>query len=161
MELKPFMLEYKSPDNARLPCPANVSVVAWVMIALGLLGMVEMIWRFVQGSWSINLGVLSVVLGRGLLRGSESWRKWTLRYVIFSGLFLVGSVFVVLWAPKLRMTLTLAGHRADDLGRAGALAAIVVSLIICGFAAHVLTRAEVRAWFHARSRSYLWTGSTR
>jgi hypothetical protein len=161
MQLTPPKIAYETPDETRRPRPGMVSVIGWVMIALGILGIVEMIWKFAHDAWSINLGVVSIVLGCGLLRGSEDWRKWTLAYLWFNVVVCVIALPVVLFAPRLRATLTLAGHRADDLGRPLALVTLGVSLALCLAALRILTREPVRAWFRLRSAPFSWRTGTR
>src|SRR5688500_3622266 len=79
--------------------PTSLTVVAWLFILVGVVVVVNTVISAVRGSLHVNLGVLAIPAGIGLLRASHGWRSFCL-CLIWLGL--VGSVIlaaVAVFAP--------------------------------------------------------------
>jgi hypothetical protein len=85
--------------------PAALVVVACLFIFGGVSCAIEMIATLARGGLSINLGVVNLFIGLGLLRRNPRSRSWAL---VFTWIGLVGAVIlglIVLFgpAPDLRL----------------------------------------------------------
>lgn len=73
--------------NTKRPLP--LTIVAWLFIIAGIFSAWEMVSGLWQGRLSLNLGVLFIFLGRGLLRLRPAAHTWALGVVVLGWLLLV------------------------------------------------------------------------
>lgn len=67
------VLEYE--PTVQMPhLPVSVGVLAWLHIAFGVLAAVDVGYSLANNRLNINLMILSVFIGRGLLCRSQMWR---------------------------------------------------------------------------------------
>ncbi len=70
------VLDYAPPPPESIL--GELKVVAWLLIAFGALATAEVVWGLFEGRVSINLMVLGLFIGGGLLRRSRGWRTCAL-----------------------------------------------------------------------------------
>ncbi|NLE37072.1 MAG: hypothetical protein GX621_03510 [Pirellulaceae bacterium] len=68
--------------------PLPLRIVAFLFILLGVLSATEIVLSLIKGRFNLDIGVLGIFIGRGLLRRSERWRS--------CGAWFVGFAFVML-----------------------------------------------------------------
>jgi len=78
----------------------KLKVVAWVFIAQGIFAALEIISQLLVRQISINLGIIAIFIGIGLLKLTPGWRTVALVYLwigfilipVFSGLLVFAAV---------------------------------------------------------------------
>jgi hypothetical protein len=139
-------LEYETPhrDDAT---PTALIACAWVFIAFGLLAAVDIAVSLINGRLNLNLGILGLFIGRGLLRRASGWRTCALAVLVIEMIALV--LILILFAINLG---SLPGPNVVVAG-AAALAAGAFALSLWQY--RVLVRPDVRALFEIASRQHL------
>ena len=61
--------------------PKQLRIVAYLFIIAGWLCLAGMVIDLIFGRLFINFGFLGIFVGNGLLRLSDSWRKWAMFFV--------------------------------------------------------------------------------
>ena len=122
------VLEYASPPPESIP--GELKVVAWLFIGFGILSGLEVLWSLTAGRISLNLGLLGIFVGIGLLRLRNGWRICGL--VMLTLALLLGVLAVVLTVIS---------------GMIIAVAISVILLAVTVWAFGVLTRSDVRRLF--------------
>lgn len=80
--------------------PLSLRIVAWLFTLAGLLTAVDIVVKLFRGHLDLNLMLLCLWIGPGLLRHSPAWRKWALAFLWFNffAIFLL-AVFALLRPP--------------------------------------------------------------
>lgn len=126
--------------------PTSLIVVAVLFILFGVLSVFEVLIALLHGRISINLGVLNLFVGLGLLRLSRGWRTCGL---VFLWIALIGlplfALLILATARPLDLSLfgRKIGHAHDGLGLL--VAAAMFALVLWEY--RVLTRPDVRRLF--------------
>ncbi len=78
--------------------PQPLKVVAWLFIISGIFAAIEVVALLLAGHIDINLGVLSIFVGRGLLRLNPRALSWAMFFtwlgLIFTPIFIAISFFI-------------------------------------------------------------------
>jgi hypothetical protein len=141
-------LAYYTPP-ARPILPGRLRVVAWLFIIGGLLCVGDMIYGLARGRAMINISVIGVFIGRGLLQLRSNWRTCAVVFLwvgMLAGAAIVAAPFIT--DEPLTMHLgvrgwELEGDRARLVGLAVGFPLFCVSL----WQKTVLRRPEIRALF--------------
>ena len=64
--------------------PLSLRIVAWLFTLAGLLAAIEVVLKLCRGHLDLNLTLLCLWIGPGLLRHSPTCRKWALVVLWFS-----------------------------------------------------------------------------
>jgi hypothetical protein len=134
-------------ESERPELPASLRAVAYFTILCGIGTALTMIVDLFHGKLMINVAVLLIPAGFGLLRRSQGWRTFTL-FMLWVGMigFGVGFVLVLLGVGKVTM-----GSRIDAVfqGRSRELiAAVFAAMFVVEFWQYrVLTSPLVRRRF--------------
>lgn len=143
------LLSYHKPDPSEAR-PTELTAVASVQIAFGLLAVLGVILALIAGRLGINLGVLQLFAGIGLLRHRPGWRVCALGFIWF-GMFAGVSVAVLAaWMATFSGGWNATGPLAqlDPMVAAAVMAAFGAAyLALHVWQYRVLTRPAVRAWF--------------
>ncbi|MBN1449053.1 MAG: hypothetical protein JXA28_14070, partial [Bacteroidetes bacterium] len=75
--------------------PTRLKVVAWILIVLGALAGVQTVLGFVAGNVHINLVIVAIFFGIGILRLENWWRKIAVALCVVS-MFAAAVSFVLL-----------------------------------------------------------------
>lgn len=75
------------------PTPISLKIVAFLFMIEGLYSVITVVVAFMHGLILINLGVLGLLIGPGLLRCSNGWRICAFAYILFS---LVSTLIIAL-----------------------------------------------------------------
>lgn len=62
----------------RPPLSRSVKLIAWLLLGLGAFAAVELVWKLTQGVVWVGLLGLPLVVGYGLLKRRDFWRKCAL-----------------------------------------------------------------------------------
>lgn len=89
------MAEVLSYEPPRKGLPISLKAVAWIFIAFGILSAIDAVVSLAYGRLSINLGVLGIFAGRGLLRLSRGWRLFAM---VVLWLEMLGCAAILLFA---------------------------------------------------------------
>jgi hypothetical protein len=128
--------------------PWDLRVVAWLFIAIGVLSAAQMAWSLLDGDLFLNLGVVGLFIGRGLLRLKPGWRHLGLAMLwiaIVAGAVGVLAVLAVLVVRPASVTWARGARWYEAVSAA------------CGFLVlfwqlHVLRRPGVRQLFEGGPR---------
>jgi len=128
------------------PVPISLKIVAWLFIFFGVCSVIEIIVSLLHNNININLGVLGLFIGPGLLRLSRGWRTCAL---VFIWIALIGLPVFALLAltargpADLKLFGQLIGHAPKEL----ALVGTAVLFLLALWEYRVLTRPDVRGLF--------------
>jgi hypothetical protein len=137
-------LHYASPSQAP-GYPIALKVVAWLFIIFGVLAVLEIVAALFAGRVSLNVGVLGIFVGRGILRLRRGWRTCAL-VLLWLCMIIVSVVAVMILAGAGKMTLfgTRVGrHEALVFGLPLTLGYLALGI----WQYRVLTRPDVRRLF--------------
>src|SRR5262249_2538588 len=95
---KPGDREMPVGAESRQPLPRAVKVLGRLYLVAGGLGLIEMIWAALQGTFYLSAGVIAIPLGAGLLCRSPAWRKLALGAAVVQ-ILVIGLVAYLLWRP--------------------------------------------------------------
>ena len=132
------------------PIPTSLKIVAWLFILTGVFAVIEIIVSLLHAHVNINLGVLGLFIGPGLLRVSRGWRTCAL---VFIWIALIGVPVFAVIALTVRGPLTLnlfgqpVGHASKEFG----LLVAAVLFLLALWEYRVLTRPDVRKLFRMTS----------
>jgi hypothetical protein len=79
--------------------PRNLTIVAWLFIIGGVFAGLEMFVAFLSGRISINLGILSFFIGRGLLDLNPRSLKWATVLNLLGLIMLPFAAILFLFTP--------------------------------------------------------------
>lgn len=132
-------------DNDAKQVPTPLKVVASLFILVGVCSLIEILVSLMYGRIFLNLGVLGLFIGFGLLRLSRGWRTCGLVFLWIGmiGVPVVAILFISVGGPTIRFFGQKVGHASPSLG----IAAAVVGFLITLWQYRVLTRPEVRELF--------------
>ena len=126
------------------PLPQSLQIVAWLFIIGGICSAIDMIMSPFYGRISINFGVLTIFIGRGLLRFNPRSLSWAMFFTwlgliltpIFAAIFLVTPGNLTLFGVKV-------GQAPPGLGF---VFCIVLFALVC-WQYCVLTSHQIRKLF--------------
>ncbi len=134
--------------NDGRPVPTSLKVVAGLFTAAGISALVEIIVSLVRGHVSINLGVVALLIGPGLLRLSKTWRRWALFFTWATMISAALCVALFLGAPG-ALGFKLFGQRVGEAPKGLAIALAVATFLLALWQYWVLTRPDVRELFRS------------
>jgi hypothetical protein len=139
------ILSYQTPTPPTRP--TSLLVVSWLFIAIGILCAIAVLWDAVYSHVNINLGVLGIFIGRGLLRLSRGWRTTALALLWLNLIFIpvIIILFICIFADS-RSGLLSRNHFQDWMG-VGICAVYFGGLL---WIYRILVSPEVRRAFGAR-----------
>lgn len=82
------------------PNPLSLKIVAGLFMLTGLLAAIDVVVKLFHQHLDLNLMLLGLWIGPGLLRHNPTWRKWTLAFLwlgFFSSAVLFWRCFVRPW----------------------------------------------------------------
>jgi hypothetical protein len=145
---RPPPLDYAS-DHGDLPppLPTGVKVIGWLLLISGVWSAINMLVGLTQNRVGINVGVLTLFIGIGLLR-RRPWARTAAIVVFGLAIAFVVLIGVVILNMPQNATFTYPGGQIH--GRTAVLPALATFLAIGGLLAwclHYLTRPHVRTAF--------------
>ncbi len=132
--------------NNTTPIPTSLKVVAFLFILSGIFSLIEVIVSLMHSHLNINLGVLALFIGPGLLRLSRGWRTCALVFlwIAMIGIPIIAILFMTASGPlDFKLFGQKVGHASKGLGIV--LAALMFALAVWQY--RVLTRPDVRRLF--------------
>jgi hypothetical protein len=152
LQTPPPTLEYFATPPPPFRPPA-LAVIAWVFVAFGVWAAVDMATSLFQGRIKIDLNILMIFVGRGLLRNSRGWRTIGLIFLWIALISLPVAMALSLFYPSAGSIQFNGQPIPISLGIE---AREVILLIAIGsfwaasfWAYRVLTRPDVRRLFRA------------
>lgn len=128
-----------------------LKIVAWLFIVAGIEAVVSIVGKLVlEGGIDLNIGLLGLWIGPGLLRRDPKYRTWALR-VLALGLILeaiAAAIFTVQPAPYVVRSF---GRQIGSVSSPVALAAILAIVALTLWQVAVLRAPSVRAQFDVKS----------
>lgn len=133
----------KEATGVGLPFP--VRIVAWTYIVCGALSVLDVVVALIQGELNLNLGVLGIFIGRGLLKRRNGWRMLAVglsRLAVGCGGFILIAAITIAVMGKLTATVSpsLTSFAASVL-------ALVALLVFSVWQYRILTRSDIVALF--------------
>jgi len=132
-------------ENVGIRLPFSVRIIARTYIVCGVLSAVDILIELARGEINLNLGVLGIFIGRGLLKRKNGWRRCA---VVLSRFSLACGGLTVLVAIPLALISKLAHTSGQSL--ASFYASIFVMVALLAFSVwqyRVLTRSDIEALF--------------
>ena len=76
--------------------PASLKIVAWFFIIGGIFACIEVLTALMRGHIGLNLGVLGLFIGYGLLKLNRSWRTCALVFlwILFIGILAISILYL-------------------------------------------------------------------
>lgn len=125
--------------------PASLRVVAGLFVFAGVCAAIEIIVSLFCGRLSLNLSMLGLWIGPGLLRHDRTWRTWALVFLWFGLIGLPLFCLLALGHAPLKFKLfgIVLGKVPPVFGLA--MAAVIFPIILWQY--RVLTRPDIRQLF--------------
>jgi hypothetical protein len=131
-------------DSASLPI--SLKIVAVLFILGGISSMVDIIIALLNHTISLNVGILGLFIGGGLLRLSRGWRTCGLVFLWIAIVLCPIIVAAFILVSRLPEVTVLGQHTGTiSMEIALAFAAIAYALVLWQY--HVLTRPDIRRLF--------------
>jgi len=126
--------------------PASLKVVAGLFILGGVCAAIEVVVSLMHGHVSINLGILGIFIGPGLLRLSRGWRTCAL---VFLWIALIGIpiIAILMTGHSGPLNLKVFGQTVGHAPKALGLMIAVASFLLALWQYRVLTKLQVRQLF--------------
>ena len=125
--------------------PLSLRVVAYVTIFFGACTAIQMVVALFQDRFNINLGVIQIPAGFGLLRLSRGWRTFVLFFAWVGG---IGSAIVLLaTAFKSQPPISIIPGPLASYGRELMMTYCAAALCYCIWEYRVLTNPRIRRLF--------------
>jgi hypothetical protein len=133
-------------DGEEPALPASLRAVAYFTILCGIGTLLTMVTDLANRHLNINIGVLQIPAGFGILRLSRGWRTFQL-WMLWFGMIGFGIALLILLFGGSFPTLTMYGRFATKWGRelAFVICAITVGVLIWQY--RVLTAPPIRRLF--------------
>lgn len=132
---------------AAQPTPLSLKIVAWLFIFSGLCAVIEILLSLTQHHLNINLGVLGILIGRGLLNFKSGWRTCGLVFIVF-GLILV-PIFccIVLFSNTETVDFQILGLHVGQANAILMVAATIPFYALLLWEFRVLTKPDIKELF--------------
>jgi hypothetical protein len=126
------------------PIPQALKIVAYLFIIGGIFAVIDIVVSLTQNRISINLGVLALFIGRGLLRLNPRSLAWAMFFRWLGLIITAISAVVFLYTPgTIRLFGRVIGQAPPGLGF---ILSVAVFALVC-WEYKVLTRPDVRQLF--------------
>ncbi len=133
-----------SPPDRTLP--TSLKIVACLAIVFGICSLINVIVTAFHGALVLNVGVLQLPAGFGLLRLSRGWRTYHL-VCLWLGMILILVAAASLLSGSGRPVFSFLGQRAHPAGRETVLLFLAVAALYIIWQYRVLTSPRVRKLF--------------
>jgi hypothetical protein len=133
-------------EEKRPELPASLRAVAYFTLLCGIGTLLTMIVDLTHKRLSVNLGVLEIPAGFGILRLSRGWRTFTLLGLWFGMVGFAIAILVLLFGGH-TSDLKLFGQPVNQWGRPMLVAISVMALGVMIWQYRVLTSPAVRRLF--------------
>ncbi|GIW29989.1 MAG: hypothetical protein KatS3mg071_0163 [Meiothermus sp.] len=131
-------------DTERVPI--ELKIVAALFIVSGVFSALDIVFSLFRGSLNLDLGVLFIFVGLGLLRLQPLWHTLAL---LFTGLTLVGILVFLIWVilDSRPPSLEVFGQTVNHSAREVALVLGALYFALEAWKLYVLTRRDVKQLF--------------
>ncbi len=128
------------------PNPFSLKIVAWLFILAGICSVIKIVVSLLNGDLFVDLSVISLFVGRGLLRRSRGWRTCALvlLWLAMIAVPLVGVAFIMSPAP---IHFHVFGLRIGQASVGFGIAMVVFVFLLALWQYRVLVRPDVRELF--------------
>lgn len=122
--------------------PISLAVLAGLFVIMGSVALFEIVRAALHGSARIDPTPVYLLLGIGLLRRHETWRKLAICVVVAMSVVELLGIRLVLASPNAPMT--LAGLRIQDLGAGVIVIVAEIILVLTVVQLRILMRRPAR-----------------
>lgn len=126
--------------------PTCLKVVAWLFIIGGVIAVIEIIVSLMNNHININLGVLGIFIGLGLLKLRSGWRTCGLVF-IWIALVVLPVCGILAIANPSGIHYKIMGQNAGSAPLPIALGVVVFVFCVALWEYKVLTRGDIREMF--------------
>jgi len=137
---------YKSTKN-KTDNPQSLRIVAGLFILSGIITAIEIAFSLAHGHLNLNLGILSLWIGPGLLRHDRDWRNWAIIF-LWIGMICIPAILIfgcIHGNPQIE----LFGTPASKSWNIPIFIYLAASFILDIWQYRVLTRPEIKALFNS------------
>jgi len=131
--------------NAPSTNPTSLRVVAGLFIFSGICTAVEIAVSLTRGHINLNLGILCIWIGFGLLRHNRTWRTWALVFLWFGMIAL--PAFSLMALSRSMLDFKLFGVPVGEVPSALAVFFVVPLFMLTVWEYRVLTRPGIKSLF--------------
>lgn len=126
--------------------PVSLKIIAWLYMISGTLDAIGILRALANNHFSINLGIIYIFAGIGLLKLRSGWRTFSL-VMLWLGFIIAPLVLISMTSTDTSINFTLLGQSAGFISKSTALifGVLIYALMIWEY--RVLTRADVRELF--------------
>ena len=125
--------------------PMALRIVAGLFVLQGLLTAVGVILKLCRGHLDLNLMLLCLWIGPGLLRHSPTWRKWALAVLWFS--FFALSLLILLALLRPPLDFKVFGFPAAPVPLVPTLLVLLAMFLLTLWQYRVLIRPDIHCLF--------------
>lgn len=133
-----------------IPLPRALRIVAYVFLIQGAGALIEILLSLSSGTPSINLGLLNLFIGLGILKLRASWRTLGLAF-LWIGMIGGPLALVLILTSDVQPVFAFYGWEFGPASKPPAVASSLAFIALAIWQYRVLTRAEVRCLFGLRT----------
>jgi len=126
--------------------PLSLKVVAILFLLGGIFAILEVFVAFTQNRISINLGVLGVFIGPGLLALRPGWRTCALVF-LWIGMIGMPLIAILMLSHSGPLDIGVFGHKVGNASKGFGLVFAIILFLFTVWQYWVLTRPDVRRLF--------------
>ena len=126
--------------------PLSLKIVAWLFIISGILACIEVIATLMKGHINLNLGVIGLFIGYGLLKLSRGWRTCALVYLWISLICIPAISILYITQPSSGFNVRILGQSLVRNTYIILFFDVVIILLLL-WIYRILTRAEIKSLF--------------
>lgn len=132
--------------TARPAVPLSLKISSGLFIVFGVSAIIEVIVSLMRSHLNLNLGVLSLFVGLGLLRFSPGWRTCGLVFLWFT-MIMAPVIGIMMMSSDGRLNFNVFGQKVGTVPPVLGVVMAVGAFALALWQYRVLTRSEIRRLF--------------
>jgi hypothetical protein len=132
--------------------PISLRIVAVLFVLAGIFAVIEVIVSLMYSHISLNLSVLCLWIGPGLLRHDRTWRTWALVFLWIGLIFI--PLFCMIALGRDTVDFKLFGIPAGQIPAAYGIVGAIAIFLLTLWQYRVLTRPDIRQLFVSSPEPY-------
>ena len=141
-----MLVRYNNDEKMNKQIPGSLKIVAWLFLFSGVTAVIEVLVGLMNSQLHLNLGVLGIFVGIGLLRLREVWRICGL-VIIWIGIISMPIIVLLLLSHSGPLDLKVFGQKVGQVEKDTILLPVLLLYALVLWQRWVLSRADIKALF--------------
>ena len=141
-----MLVRYNNDEKMNKQIPGSLKIVAWLFLFSGVTAVIEVLVGLMNSQLHLNLGVLGIFVGIGLLRLREVWRICGL-VIIWIGIISMPIIVLLFLSHSGPLDLNVFGQKVGQVEKDTILLPVLLLYALVLWQRWVLSRADIKALF--------------